>query len=693
MYLNFLKKLSQTKYPVMVVIAAILLVIITSTVILLKLAAFERKRDLLNWENRLNIVADSRANAVNDWIQRQFSELDTLAHNPALQLYATQIHLAGVKEMEDPYQVSYLRNLLIAAAARSGFGAGYEQNLGANINMPAPGGIAILDKNKNATVTTNNMPELSGRLEEIINNFPMQEHYISSIYPGSDDKPSVVFSVPIFAVQGDEDIKSQIGSIVGIMPVDDYLFPLLKQPGDTAKTSETLLVKMEGNMVNYLSPTKDGSAALSKNLTTSQDLDAAFAIVNPGQFAIKRDYGFNEVLVTGRKISNTNWNLLYKINRSEALSESDTHVRNLLTIGIISIFFITASIIAMWQYANFLNESKIAARYRKIMLDLKSQKHILRLITDNRPEVTFIVDGKNRYRFANIKAAEAAGLGIKEMLGQSIINIMGKEKALPYIKMNAAALADGKTVTNVIRYNDSGKEKIVQSCHIPLAHIPSPDDGKYRDGVLVIEQDITIPIASKEKLVRTLNAVIDTLVAFMDMRDEYTANHSSRIALLAAAIAKELDLDLHLIETVTIAGKLMNLGRAFVPGQNLGNLVTKDNSKAKQKIINLSSELLKDIEFDGPVVETILQSGEYYNGKGEFKLKADSILLTARILAVADAFVSLLSPRAKKMAKSIDFALNEINKEVGKKFDRKIYAALVNYIENRDGRKFWESPV
>lgn len=690
MYIEILKRISKTKQAVIVAVTAFVAILIICTFILFKFADVESKRDLMSWETRIGIIADSRANAVNDWVARQLKELESLATNKSLQLYASQIQQPLDNSNEDPFQVSYLRNLLEFTAERSGFADVSVPSINANVPVEVTSGIAILDKDKNVLASTTYMPPLEGRLAEIVENLPQRERYVSNFYKSIGGKTNIVFSVPINSIQGDDN-TSFVGSVIGIRTVDDSLFTLLKQPGAVEKTAETILVNVEGSILHYLSPMNDGTPALSKNLSITPDLEAAFAVANPGKFGIKRDYAYNKVLVTGRQIANTPWTLIYKIDRSEALAESDSHINNLLTIGIIFIFFITATIIAMWQYANFLKESKVADRYKKMMLELKTQKHVLRLITDNKPEVTFIVDSKNRYRFANLKAAQQAGISAKDMIGQNIVGIMGKDSAMPYIKMNATALADNKTVTTTQRFNIKGEEKIIQSCHIPLSHIPGSDDGKSRDGVLVIEQDITIPIKSKEKLVRTLHAIIDTIVSFMDKRDKYTAEHSSRVAKLASKIAMEMGLDENLVETVEISGKLMNLGRALIPTDLLTKVdkITKKEKAIFENATRVSAELLEHIEFEGPVVETIRQSEEHMDGTGVMKLRGDEILITARILAISNHFVSMRSPRAHRSMKTMDETMLSINHEAGSKFDRKVVAALVNYLENRGGRQEW----
>lgn len=691
-YQNTLRKISQSKYAAIVAVVAFVAIFIISMFALLRFAKIESQRDLVNWENRLNIVADSRANAVDEWVARQFSELASLAQNQSLQLYVSELIQSPDNPKEDPFQVAYLRNLLNFTAERGGF-ASPASSVNANIPVISPSGIAVLDKDKHILVSTVAMPPLEGRLAEIITNLPQTENYISNIYKGANGKATVTFSVPIFPVQGDEGSEI-VGYVVAIEVVEESLFSLLKQPGATEKTAEAMLVSIDGDIVNYLSPTGDGTPALSKNLNISPDLEAHFAVQNPGKVAIKRDYAFNKVLVTGRKIANTPWTLIYKVDRDEAMYESDTHNKNLVTIGIITIFFITAAIIAMWQYANFVRESRTAARYRKMMLELKSQKHILRLITDNKPEVTLIVDGKNRCRFANLKAAQQAGISAKEMVGQTLVSLLGKDRALPYIKMNAAALADNRQIVTSQRFTEDGEEKIIQSCHIPISHIPSPEDGVSRDGVLIIEQDITAPILAKEKLVRNLDALIDSLVSFMDRRDHYTADHSTRVSRLASRIALEMGLDKVLVETTATAGKLMNIGRALIPLNVLTKLdeLTEAEKRMFEETTIVSADLLQDIEFEGPVIQTIRQSQESYDGNGFLRLRGEDILITARILAVANAFVSMRSPRAYRLMKTLDDTMHSISGSSGSKFDRKVVAALVNYIENRGGREEWKNP-
>jgi HD-GYP domain-containing protein (c-di-GMP phosphodiesterase class II) len=60
--------------------------------------------------------------------------------------------------------------------------------------------------------------------------------------------------------------------------------------------------------------------------------------------------------------------------------------------------------------------------------------------------------------------------------------------------------------------------------------------------------------------------------------------------------------------------------------------------------------------------------------------------MPARIIAVANSFVAMVSERAHRPSADIDAALAATAAEAGRIFDRRVVAALANVIENRGGR-------
>ena len=147
-----------------------------------------------------------------------------------------------------------------------------------------------------------------------------------------------------------------------------------------------------------------------------------------------------------------------------------------------------------------------------------------------------------------------------------------------------------------------------------------------------------------------------------------------------------MQLDDVLIETAQVAGRLMNVGKILLPA---GLLTKKDNLNEEEKkniveSIYESANFLKDITFEGPVADTLNQCLENWDGTGPKGLKGEDILVTARIVAVANSFVAMISPRAYRKKMTQDEVLNNLLKEVEKKYQRAVVAALINYVENHD---------
>jgi HD-GYP domain-containing protein (c-di-GMP phosphodiesterase class II) len=156
-----------------------------------------------------------------------------------------------------------------------------------------------------------------------------------------------------------------------------------------------------------------------------------------------------------------------------------------------------------------------------------------------------------------------------------------------------------------------------------------------------------------------------------------------RVSEVATATAKE-------VRTVGIAGKLMNLGKTLVPVELLIKSadLTDDELESIRQKIRSSTDFLDRVDFDGPVVDSIRQMQERLDGKGKpAGLKEKNILMTARVIAVANAFVGMTSARPYRAPIPFDRACTMLMRQTGTVFDRRPVSALIHYVENRGG---WE---
>jgi PAS domain S-box-containing protein len=656
-----------------------------------RFAATERERDLRAWQTRLAIVADGRAEAAARWVAAQYGTLDDIAENLSVQLYLTELAAmpTGERASEALAQTGYLENLLKAVASRAGFiaptaGADVEPN----VRRSGVAGIALLDRAGAVVAATANLPPMEGRLGMFLSATPSAERSALDMYLNDAGRAAMAFSVPIFSVQGDRAADRLVGRVVGMSEVGPSLYPLLRQPGLPWSSAEAVLVRGRDAAVEYLSPLADGTTPLARSLARdTPKLDAAWALDHSGGFTEATDYKNEPVLATARRIAGTPWTLVYKIDRAEAMADDEARLTRLTIAFLLVIALVIAALIAVWRHG----ASRRAERSSTALADLarrhESQRALLQLVTDSQPNSIAIVDREGRYRFANARAGDDAGVAPQDMLGKTVTSVLGPAAADRTQALDRLALERGKPVSELVRTGINGTTRVVQSNHVPVHGL-----GEMPEGVLVVEQDVTQAVMERERRERIQRQLVSTLVRLVDRRDPYATDHSSRVAEVARAIAEEMELDTVTIETVETAGKLMSLGKILVPSEVLtrpGKL-SEDEMRHVRESLDTAAEFLTGVEFDGPVVETLRQLRERWDGTGEPEGRAgEAILLTARIVAVANAFVAMVSHRAFRPGMGFDEVAQRLLGECGRAFDRRAVTALLNRLDNHGGRDAW----
>jgi HD-GYP domain-containing protein (c-di-GMP phosphodiesterase class II) len=653
----------------------------------------ERIRDLQAWQVRLGIVADSRAAAVNEWAEINFGHMRELAQNASLQLYMTELAAAkgdAAQVTDEAAQAQYLRNLLVATAERTGFKPPAPvAEIAANVEVAGVAGIGLVDATGKPIVSTPAMPPLTAKIRAQIGKALDGEPAFIDAFLGADNKPAVGFVLPIYGIQDNPQGARGIGAVVGVRPLGDDLFQRLKQPGDTAQTAETYLIRRSGGTVEFLSPLKDGTPPLKRTLSVdTPDLAEAYALEKPGGFAVKRDYAAEDVLVASRSLGSLPWILARKISRREALAETDARLTVLLGVFVSLIVITSLTILFVWKKGASARATQALHEAQVAVERFSNMSKFMRVVTNSQPTQIAAVDGNTVYTFANEPAAKAAGVAPQDLIGKTMASVIGPIKAQALADVNKEVLKEFKRISHVHVFGDEGDEdfQVIRSDHIPLRA-----DRDYPPGVLMVLDDMTELARERRRSENMLRQLINTLVSVVDRRDPYSANHSARVADVARAIAAEMGLEDVEVKTAEIAGSLMNLGKIFIPPELLtkaADLTAEERALVANSYL-VTVDLLEGVPFEGPVVETIRQLGETWDGRGPLGLKEEEILRTARILTVANTFVGMVSPRAYRGAMTLEKACDILLQQSGTKFDRKPVSALVNYIENRGGTEAW----
>lgn len=179
---------------------------------------------------------------------------------------------------------------------------------------------------------------------------------------------------------------------------------------------------------------------------------------------------------------------------------------------------------------------------------------------------------------------------------------------------------------------------------------------------------------------RMMEGSIQTLAAIIDLRDPFTSGHQERVARIAGAIARQMNLSEDTVKCVETAGRIHDIGKIYVPMEILSKRGTL--SSIERQLIQThargSYDMLKPIDFPWPIAEIALQHHERINGSGYPQgLKDNDISLEARILMVADVVEAMASYRPYRSEHGIGVALKEISGNSGILYDANVVAACL----------------
>lgn len=309
----------------------------------------------------------------------------------------------------------------------------------------------------------------------------------------------------------------------------------------------------------------------------------------------------------------------------------------------------------------------------RIAQDLKAALDYNRLLIEVCPIGVIVYKENGDNITANPAAASIVGATTEQLKSQNFRDIDSWKKS-GFLSVAEHSLATNTIEETEIHLNPSSFGK-----NIWLSVRLVPFKYNSEQHLLLLFSDITQKKAIEEqnriyaeRLETSLMQAVEAITALNAMRDPYTADHGRRVAEIAVAIGRELDLDSTRLQGLRIASCLHDVGKINIPAEILAKprrlsaaefALVKEHSRA-------GYEVLKKIDFPWPVATFVLQHHERYDGSGyPSGLSGEEIALEARIIAVADVVESMSSHRPYRAALGIEKALAEIEHGRGTAFD------------------------
>ncbi len=166
----------------------------------------------------------------------------------------------------------------------------------------------------------------------------------------------------------------------------------------------------------------------------------------------------------------------------------------------------------------------------------------------------------------------------------------------------------------------------------------------------------------------------------VDAKDNYTQQHSARVAQYACMIAGKLNWKENEIADLHTIAMLHDIGKIGVSDNLLkkpGSLTAGEYEEMKRHTA-IGSEILKDLSFVKNIDKGARFHHERYDGTGyPMQLKGEEIPIEARIIGIADAFDAMNSNRVYREKCDNDYIIEELNKGRMKQFDPNLVDIII----------------
>jgi HD domain len=177
-----------------------------------------------------------------------------------------------------------------------------------------------------------------------------------------------------------------------------------------------------------------------------------------------------------------------------------------------------------------------------------------------------------------------------------------------------------------------------------------------------------------------LGSHVRALTVRLAQKDEYTEEHTRRVALRAVQVGERLGLPPGRLRALAIGGLMHDIGKLSVPDSVLKKPagLTDDEFDVIRRHPDWGDRLVSDLGgFTAAVRRLVRDHHERLDGSGYPRgLSSEQLEVDTRILAVCDVYDALISPRVYRKAWSHDDAIALLRGEAGTKLDADCVEAL-----------------
>ncbi len=175
--------------------------------------------------------------------------------------------------------------------------------------------------------------------------------------------------------------------------------------------------------------------------------------------------------------------------------------------------------------------------------------------------------------------------------------------------------------------------------------------------------------------------VVTSLANTIDAKDTYTKGHSACVSRYSEALARTIGLPESEVERIRLGGLLHDIGKIGIPENVLRKpsmLTDEEWEIMKQHPVIGADKVLAPNESLRDLIPMVKYHHEHYDGTGyPYGLKGEEIPLSARIVAIADAYHALISDRPYRKGLGVEKACEILKLGANVQWDKELVRQFV----------------
>lgn len=440
----------------------------------------------------------------------------------------------------------------------------------------------------------------------------------------------------------------------------------------------TRLIQRTGNSFEEVAPW------LTEGLRKLPQLPIQLADADTIPFADRNSLEGNaKAYSSAFKVPTLDWWIMQEADYAKARATLTVYTRTVILIATLATLALALLIGSLWWFLIGVENKQVAEDFKQLAATINEQRMLLDSVNNTITDFIALKGVDGTYRYVNPAFARAVGRPVEEMLGMDDAAIFGFETARRLKKSDEMVSFSGQSIT-------TNETIFLQSrrYHVQISKAPFCDTSQC-EGIVSVFRDVSDAVEAQERNKRVVRQTVDALVQTIEHTDPYLGGHTRMLCALSAEVARAMNLDEQATATIEAAANLSQVGKMFVPQAILNKPgALTDEEKAQMELhVEHARDVLKNIDFDLPVVDAIYQMNERIDGTGYPKgLKGGEIMAEARLLGLTNAFCALVRPRSYRPAKSVSVAL-DIMSQLSEQYDPDIVVKLKEVLQSPAGER------